>query len=77
MVKRKWIGDGQASYTLEAAIYIPMILFMLLQTLRISIGEWQESKDRNIYTGLYELDIVSEFYGYQILYEARKEIEDD
>lgn len=73
MKKRRLKG----SYTVEAAIYIPIILFMLFQTLDIAIDFWQESKQREVYEPLQELDIVKEFYGYQILDEVRKEMEDD
>ena len=74
---RKNVWNCNASYTIEAAIYIPIILFMLMQTLDIAIDEWKESKERKIYVGLAQLDIVSEFYGYQILEEVQEEIEDD
>lgn len=67
----------QGSYTIEAAIYIPIILFMLFQTLEIAIDYWQESKEREVCEALQELDIVKEFYGYQIMDEIRKEITDD
>ena len=73
--KRKAIGNCKASYTLEAAVYIPIILFILLQTLEMGIAECRESKERSIYQGLKQLDVVSEFYAYQILDEAREEIE--
>ena len=75
--ERRRVWNCKASYTVEAAVYIPIILFVLLQTLEIAIDEWQESKERQSYVGLEQLDIVSEFYGYQILGEVQKEIEDD
>lgn len=67
----------KASYTIEAAIYIPIILFMLFQTLEFAIDRWEASKEREPYVGLCQLDIVSEFYGYQIMEEIGKEIVDD
>ena len=67
----------KANYTIEAAIYIPVILFMLFQTIEIGIDKWERSKEREIYEGLRQIDIVSEFYGYQILDEVRKEIAND
>ena len=67
----------KGSYTIEAAIYIPIIMFILFQTLEIAISDWKDSREREIYAGLQRLDIVSEFYGYQILDEVRKEIVDD
>ena len=70
----KWL---QASYTIEAAIYVPMILFLLMQTIDIAIDRWQICREREVYKGLRKLDIVQEFYGYQILEEVREEIVDD
>lgn len=65
------------SYTIEAAVYIPMIMFMLFLTIEIAIDNWQESKNREVSKVLQEIDVVSEFYGYQIVDEIRKEIQDD
>ena len=67
----------KASYTVEAAIYIPIILFMMFQSVEIAIDFLQKSRQREVYECLQELDIVKEFYGYQIIDEVRKEIEDD
>lgn len=70
---KNWKMKG--SYTVEAAIYIPFILFLLFQTLEISIDFWQRSANRTVCEELKELDIVKEFYGYQILEEVGKELE--
>lgn len=67
----------KGSYTVEAAVYIPIILFMLFHSLDIAIDFWQESRERETSKQLEELDCVKEFYGYQILDEIRKEIQDD
>lgn len=67
----------KGSYTIEAAIYIPIILFMLFQSVEIAIDFLQKSRQREVCESLQELDIVKEFYGYQIIDEVRKEIEDD
>lgn len=67
----------KGSYTVEAAVYIPIILFMLFHSLDIAIDFWQESREREISKQMEELDCVKEFYGYQILDEIRKEIRDD
>lgn len=67
----------KGSFTVEAAIYIPMILLLLFQSLDVAIDFWQESKQREVCEKLQSLDIVNEFYRYQILDEARKEIRDD
>lgn len=67
----------KGSYTIEAAIYIPIILFMLVQSLEIAIDFWQESRVREVNEELQRIDIVKQFYGYQILDEVRGEILDD
>lgn len=67
----------KGSYTIEAAIYIPMVLFILFHSLRMGIDYWQRSKEREVSQVLQKLDIVQEFYGYQILEEVGKELEDD
>lgn len=73
MRKKKWKG----SYTIEAAIYIPMILFLMYQSVGIAIDFWKDSRTREVSECLQELDIVKEFYGYQVLDEIRKELFDD
>lgn len=65
------------SYTVEAAIYVPIILFVLVQSLQIAIEFWQESREREINNCLQELNIVEEFYGYQIMGEVMEEINND
>ncbi len=67
----------KGSYTIEAAIYIPVVLFVLFHSLEIGIDFWQESKERSINEYLQKLDIVQEFYVYQILDEVTGEIIDD
>lgn len=67
----------KGSYTIEAAIYIPIILFIMCQTLQIAIDFWQESREREVNKMLQELDIVREFYSYQVLDEIGKEIIND
>lgn len=73
MKNKKWKG----SYTIESAIYIPMILFMLYQSIGIGIDFWKDSRTREVSSCLQELDIVKEFYGYQIVDEIGKELFDD
>ena len=67
----------KASYTVEAAVYIPLVLFMLFQSVEIGIDYLQKSKEREVYEDLQEIDIVKEFYGYQIIDEVREELEND
>lgn len=67
----------KGSYTVEAAIYVPIILFVLVQSLEIGIEFWQESREREINIFLQEVDVVKEFYGYQIMREVMEEMEND
>ena len=67
----------KGSYTVEAAIYIPIILFLLFQSIEIGIEFWKNSREREVCRLLQEFDGVEEFYGYQILDEIGKEILDD
>jgi len=73
-MRGKW---QKASYTVEAAIYLPIILFVFFQPLHIGIDFWQESSRREICEELQELDIVQEFYTYQVMNEIKEEIIDD
>ena len=66
----------KGSYTLEAAIYIPIIMFLLLGSMDLGIQYWQRSREREINRELQDLNILQEFYGYQILEEVGKELKD-
>lgn len=68
------IRRQKASYTIEAAIYIPIVLFVMFYSIEIGIDFWQESKERSVATYLQELDVTQEFYIYQIMDEAMREI---
>ncbi len=70
----KW---HKAGFTVEAAIWIPIMVFLVMGTMKLGIDFFQTSKSRQIYDGLTELDIVQEFYEYQILGEIGEEILDD
>jgi len=72
----KW-KQFRGSYTVEAAIYVPIILFLFVQSLQIAIDFWQESREREINNCLRELNIVKEFYDYQMMGEVMEEMEDD
>lgn len=67
----------KGSYSIEAAVYIPIILYMLFQSVEIGIDFWQKSKEREVSIWLQELDSVKDFYGYQIIDEIGKEIGND
>ena len=72
-MKKGWKG----SYTVEAAMYIPIVLSLMFQSIEVSIDFLIQSKEREILSELEELDIVKEFYGYQIIDEIEKELRDD
>lgn len=73
-MKGKW---HRGSFTVEATIIVPLFIFMILTVLRIGIGFFQDSAKREVSPELEKLDIVSEFYNYQVLGEVGKEIFDD
>ena len=64
----------QGSFTLEASFYVPMVLFLIMNVLSVGIHFFQESREREENEAIRELDIVQEFYNYQILGEIGEEI---
>lgn len=67
-------GKSQkGSYTIEAAVYVPMIMFLILVTIRGGISFYRESKNREVYEGLITMDAVSEFYTYQMIQDMGEE----
>ena len=73
MKKETWL---KANYTIEAAIYIPIVMFVLFQSIKIGLDFFQESKERELNEKLVKMDIVQEFYNYQILAEAWEEVQE-
>ena len=73
-MKEYW---AQGSYTVEAAIYIPIIIFLLFGSVGLAIDYLQESKKKEISQNIQNLEIVQEFYGYQIWEEIREELDKD
>ena len=67
----------RGSFTVEASIYIPMFLFLIMNVLSLGIRFFQESRTREENSAIRELDIVQEFYNYQILGEIGEEIWND
>lgn len=78
---RKWWSMNRimqkGSFTIEAAVYVPMMMFLVLITLRGGIAFFQESMNRDVYQGLTTMDAVSEFYTYQMIKEVGEEWIDD
>lgn len=67
----------RGSFTVEAAIWVPIMVFMVMGTVQIGITFFQESVKRESYSDLVLLDIVQEFYNYQIIGEIGEELLDD
>lgn len=67
----------RGSFTIEAVIWIPIMVFLLSAIIKLGINFYLESENRTSYSGLLQLDIVQEFYNYQVLEEIGKELLDD
>ena len=68
----------KGSFTIEASIWCPMILSMAAYVLQGGIGLYQEVRDVDFYQEeIQSMDIVEEFYHYQILKEVIEEVTDD
>ena len=74
MDKRRW---DKGSYTIEASVYVPMMMFLVLIALRGGIAFYQQSIAHERYEGLDKIDVVQEFYTYQMIEEVGKEWIDD
>jgi len=67
----------RGSYTIEASIYVPMMLLMILVVLQGGIRFYQESRNHSIYEELEEMNTVQEFYIYQMIGEIGEDWIDD
>lgn len=65
------------SFTIEAAIWIPIIFFFIIGTMKIGIVFFQNSIEKEISARIVQLDVVQEFYNYQIVEEIGEEVLDD
>lgn len=65
------------SFTIEASIYVPIVLFLIMNVLSAGIYFFQESRMKEANVAIESLDIVQEFYNYQILGEVGKEVQND
>ena len=65
----------KASFTIEAAILVPFLLFLFVGVLQIGITFFQNSVSRNAYKGLEKMDTVERFYHLQLLKELGEDIE--
>lgn len=67
----------KGSYTIEATMWVPLLLTVLFLSLKIGLNLYQEIINTTFCEKTEELDIVQEFYNYQILEEIKQEVTDD
>ena len=67
----------KGSFTIEAVIIIPMILFMIIAVLEQGIQFYKESAEREVADVVTEWDAVSVFYDFWILKELGDILGDD
>lgn len=65
----------KGSYTLEASIWVPTLIFCVTTALRMGIVLYEEIAQAP--KAEYEIDIVQEFYNYQILEEIGEQVTND
>lgn len=70
-------GWKKGSATVEGAIWIPILWMIVMWVLRIAVGLVESSIQREKNALLESVDVVKEFYGYQILEEVGEELEND
>lgn len=73
-MKGVWQKGG---FTIEAAIWVPVMIFLIMNVVQLGIHFFEESINREISVRLQKINIVQEFYNYQILGEIGEEILDD
>lgn len=67
----------KGSYTIEAAVWIPLFLLVVYLALGTGIKLYREVADSALSDKTESLNIVQEFYNYQVLEEVIKEVEND
>ena len=67
----------KGSYTIEAAVWVSLYLFMIAMTLKTGITLFSEIVTTGYHEKLQNMDMVQEFYNYQILEEIIQEVTDD
>lgn len=71
---RRDMKTHQGSYTIEAAIWVPLVMLVIATTLHLAIVLVQEAAEREPIKWLVEQDPTQEFYHYQVLEEIGEEI---
>lgn len=67
----------KGSYTIEAAVWVPLLMLTVLLSLETGIKLYQEIRNHKYSEKIESLDILQEFYNYQVLEEVVQEVEDD
>lgn len=67
----------QGSYTIEAAILVPLVMLVAGLTLYLAVCFVEEAAERESLEWLQEQDLLQEFYNYQVLEEIGEEITGD
>lgn len=67
----------KGSFTIEAAVWVPIFLMMIAMVLKIGIMLYTEVAKSDYHETLQNMDMVQEFYNYQILEEIIQEVTDD
>jgi len=66
----------KGSFTIEASIIVPFVLFLMIMVLEIGIHFYQESISRQPMHELQKIDTISTFYHLQMVQELGKELKD-
>lgn len=67
----------KGSFTIEAAVLIPFVLFLMMTVMECGIYFYQQSAQRQMIEVLQKWDAVSRFYEMQLIKEIGEEIKDD
>ena len=67
----------KGSYTIEAAVWVSLFLMMIAMALKTGIMLYSEVAKSGYHEKLQNIDIVQEFYNYQILEEIIQEVTND
>ncbi|MEE1079237.1 MAG: hypothetical protein UIC64_09360 [Agathobacter sp.] len=65
----------KGSYTLEASVYIPIVIFVMAIAMRLCIVLYQEIRDEREQDEVVNMWVVDEFYTYKLVGKFGEEIE--
>ena len=67
----------KGSFTIEAAIIVPITLLMMVTVMRYGINLYQQSVERKLLEALEEWDAVESFYEMESLKKLEEEMQND